>query len=209
MKELVVTLKQHTPMIHFQHYQENATLRASEVKPKLDRYILEQINDEERIALEKDKAITPKKSLNYKMRITPLGENLMKLKVNKKEDIYDTEDFPLLLSNIGGKKDKNSLTNFSMYKFIIIRIQTPSENLYKILYKIIPEFIMNNNFGQRSNKGFGSFTIKSITDNEQKTKHINCFSSMKKGDVFFEFPIENDAYSIDTQKKIFRIIEII
>ena len=40
MKTLKVTLKQHTPLIHFQHDQYGATLRASEVKPKLDRFII-------------------------------------------------------------------------------------------------------------------------------------------------------------------------
>ncbi len=35
-------LKQHTPMIHFQHRQNGATLRGTELKPKLDRYIIEQ-----------------------------------------------------------------------------------------------------------------------------------------------------------------------
>lgn len=36
---LTFTLKQHTPLIHFQHVQSGATLRASEVKPKLDRFV--------------------------------------------------------------------------------------------------------------------------------------------------------------------------
>lgn len=40
---LTFTLKQHTPIIHFQHDQLGATLRASEVKPKLDRFILTKI----------------------------------------------------------------------------------------------------------------------------------------------------------------------
>lgn len=40
MHKLEIKLKQHTPLIHFQHDQEGATLRASEVKPKLDRYII-------------------------------------------------------------------------------------------------------------------------------------------------------------------------
>ena len=43
MYKLEFTLKQHTPLIHFQHDQEGATLRASEVKPKLDKFILEQL----------------------------------------------------------------------------------------------------------------------------------------------------------------------
>lgn len=46
MYQLQFTLKQHTPIIHFQHDQDGATLRATEVKPKLDRYILEQLGKE-------------------------------------------------------------------------------------------------------------------------------------------------------------------
>ncbi|MBZ0200180.1 MAG: hypothetical protein K8H86_09955, partial [Ignavibacteriaceae bacterium] len=38
---LTFKLKQHTPIIHFQHQQHGATLRASELKPKLDKYLIE------------------------------------------------------------------------------------------------------------------------------------------------------------------------
>lgn len=41
-----VKLKQHTPLIHFQWDQKGATLRASEVKPKLDRFILTRLGRE-------------------------------------------------------------------------------------------------------------------------------------------------------------------
>ena len=47
MKTLTVTLKQHTPLIHFQHDQYGATLRASEVKPKLDKFILTKLGENE------------------------------------------------------------------------------------------------------------------------------------------------------------------
>ncbi len=40
MNTLTIKLKQHTPLIHFQHDQDGATLRASEVKPKLDKFII-------------------------------------------------------------------------------------------------------------------------------------------------------------------------
>lgn len=46
MYSLQFTLKQHTPLIHFQHHQAGATLRASEVKPKLDRFILMKLGKE-------------------------------------------------------------------------------------------------------------------------------------------------------------------
>src|SRR6185503_1492446 len=42
MQKLIFNLKQHTPIIHFQHDQDGATLRATEVKPKLDRFIIEK-----------------------------------------------------------------------------------------------------------------------------------------------------------------------
>lgn len=45
MYKLEFTLKQHTPIIHFQHDQDGATLRATEVKPKLDRFVLVKLGD--------------------------------------------------------------------------------------------------------------------------------------------------------------------
>lgn len=45
--KLTFSLKQHTPIIHFQHHQKGATLRATEVKPKLDRFIWDQWVKEE------------------------------------------------------------------------------------------------------------------------------------------------------------------
>ena len=40
--KLKFTLKQHTPIIHFQHNQHGATLRASELKPKLDKFLMKK-----------------------------------------------------------------------------------------------------------------------------------------------------------------------
>lgn len=49
MYKLEFTLKQHTPLIHFQHDQAGATLRATEVKPKLDQFIIEKLLMEQNI----------------------------------------------------------------------------------------------------------------------------------------------------------------
>ncbi|MCD8263196.1 MAG: hypothetical protein LUD02_02770 [Tannerellaceae bacterium] len=38
MNKIVVKLKQHSPFICFHPEQEGATLRASEVKPRLDKF---------------------------------------------------------------------------------------------------------------------------------------------------------------------------
>jgi hypothetical protein len=66
-------LKQHTPIIHFQHDQDGATLRATEVKPKLDRFIIEKLGKEN---VDKGWFNNFKKgSLDYKIRIeTPIRE---------------------------------------------------------------------------------------------------------------------------------------
>ncbi len=78
MYKLEIKLKQHTPIIHFQHHQEGATLRATELKPKLDRFIFGKYNSifkddplEENLL----KAFNPsnKESSRYKVRIFEKG----------------------------------------------------------------------------------------------------------------------------------------
>ena len=59
-------LEQQTPIIHFQHDQKGATLRATEVKPKLDRFILSKMGKKEAEA--GGWFIKDTKSLNYKLR---------------------------------------------------------------------------------------------------------------------------------------------
>lgn len=86
MYKLEFTLKQHTPLIHFQHNQDGATLRATEVKPKLDRYIIEKLtkkSGEEAIAEFKANAEWKKwlvgkgehPALDYKLSLTNSSGN--------------------------------------------------------------------------------------------------------------------------------------
>lgn len=213
MKTLIVKLKQHTPLIHFQHDQYGATLRASEVKPKLDRFIIENVfeNDwdnckeflvgykksrkesdkERKIEEEKLNQVLKQKfndgfrALNYKMKIEAcnldeyfkLEERDTKTKYDKRTgrniEVFSLEDFPMLLSNMGGKENKSDLMNFSYSSGINLIISffdiKKEENLkdtglYDIVEKEIRYFFANNNFGQRSTKGFGSFTVVKIND---------------------------------------------
>ena len=70
--QLEFTLKQHTPLIHF-HDHEGATLRATELKPKLDKFIVEQLGGWDKVdknwLIGKGKA--EHKALDYKVTITP------------------------------------------------------------------------------------------------------------------------------------------
>lgn len=82
MKTLKVTLKQHTPLIHFQHTENGATLRASEVKPKLDRFIIEKLgggnydNVKNQVKNTYPQLFIPKEgvfALDYKLKIKAFG----------------------------------------------------------------------------------------------------------------------------------------
>ncbi|MDX2070870.1 MAG: hypothetical protein SFV55_20745 [Haliscomenobacter sp.] len=78
--KLEIHLKQHTPIIHFQHAQPGATLRATEVKPKLDRFIRENfkrlfISAEDHFLYSKLDLFEPseKKQSSYKLSINREG----------------------------------------------------------------------------------------------------------------------------------------
>lgn len=77
MYKLEIKLKQHTPLIHFQHDQDGATLRASEVKPKLDKFILNKLSLEEKKKGRNEGWIKVKDNkmwLDYKMSIEAVGK---------------------------------------------------------------------------------------------------------------------------------------
>lgn len=175
MKTLKVTLKQHTPQIHFQHDQYGATLRASEVKPKLDRFILTKLgggNYEvgKEVAKNNGWLIGNKNALNYKMSIVPYEkkEISLKEKEDNKEDknVWVTETFPMILSNMGGKENKADLVNLSLYNHVVMTLIIWKDSLEKEMRDNIPVFFANTNFGQRHTKGFGSFTAYKFNDEE-------------------------------------------
>lgn len=149
MHTLKVTLKQHTPLIHFQHDQEGATLRASEVKPKLDKFILTKLGEGDyqngfEIAKKNSWIINNGKNdckaLDYKMRIEckePVDINLSIKQVEKRGVIqkdelerilFTTANYPdnmnsLIMGNMGGRI-KEDILNFVLYsniKIIVVR----------------------------------------------------------------------------------------
>ena len=81
--KLTFKLKQHTPIIHFQHDQHGATLRATEVKPKLDRFLIEKLQLTQKVNGKEVPKPEFKKwfinegkehpALDYKMRFEPVG----------------------------------------------------------------------------------------------------------------------------------------
>ena len=151
--KLEFTLKQHTPIIHFQSDQTGATLRATELKPKLDRFLIEQfekngIDYEGFLISGKDKALDYKVKIEAKGKIEKTLPNSFLFFSNNviKEDALKTKML----------KAHSVKLEFFSFKTVII------ENINNY----IDDFLLTTNFGARSSKGYGGFSKKS--DNLEK-----------------------------------------
>ena len=207
MNSLTIKLKQHTPLIHFQHDQEGATLRASEVKPKLDKYILTQLGGGD---YKKGKAEAKTKgwlvgkgdhpALDYKMRIevgklsSPkeylFASYLKRDKIGELEGlgikaISNTTFFAQEKENgkIREKKDWDTIGKKGLlWNDVTLCIFSLNNDLISCVQEKIANFFLCTNFGTRSDKGFGSFTVVSInekTDNVPNTieKYMEAFKT--------------------------------
>lgn len=156
-------LTQQTPLIHFQSGETGATLRASEVKPKLDRFLLKRLGDgdyEKGIdtARENGWLIGEHPALKYKMRFKAIGN------VSKSNPIYETKDkngkLKIFCYGCYFLTEKNDTTQSSFYEKVKLQIICFDKELDEIIKGSIDKFFAINNFGLRQNKGFGSFIIK-------------------------------------------------
>jgi len=162
MHKLIFTLQQHTPLIHFQPDQQGATLRASEVKPKLDRFIIEKLGGTDEVRKQHPEWFISKESsaLKYKLRLNNTGTNTQQtiLKLNKKNDKYESK-YPMILANMGGSKNIEELRDLVQFESIIGAIISNVKELTKIIAESVSVFFANNNFGNRCTKGFGSYSV--------------------------------------------------
>lgn len=202
MHTITVELKQHTPLLHFQHSQDGATLRASEVKPKLDKFITCNYfkNDfvkcsEFLIGFDKNKTDKLKskwdngfRALDYKIKVT--SSNFQKIPIPDKpvekngkvqtdnigQQLYTTNKYPdnspLIMSNIGGRP-KCELFNLTMAKSVIVEIITFNSVLANIIIDNLHSFFCKTSFGNRTSKGFGSFEVLSINGKEIEDNYID------------------------------------
>ncbi len=149
------TLKQHTPIIHFQSEQLGATLRATELKPKFDRFLKKyafdgEIPQEYLIDKEKD-------ALDYKVKIITNG-NIEKSLPNS---------FLFFANNaIKDPKDKTYMQKVQSIKVELFSFKT---KLLEIIKQNFEEFMLVTNFGSRSTKGYGSF-CKPLQNSERVLK---------------------------------------
>jgi hypothetical protein len=143
--KVVFTLKQHTPLIHFQSDQSGATLRATELKSKLDRFLLKHCPELKKYAKEHNKKL----SLPYKVKIEAQG------KIEK-----SLPNSFLFFSNNVIKEDaqKTKMLKAHAIKVVFFSFETA---LIKKIDEHIDDFLLITNFGARSSKGYGGFVRNS------------------------------------------------
>lgn len=208
MYQLKFTLKQHTPIIHFQHDQVGATLRATEVKPKLDRFILMKLGngnydagreeaknkgwliDKDKGALDyKLKIESPKTITKYFYTSNPIGKNDQSFKNVTKDKfqaayINQTQYFANnsnLKPNRIEKEDDVKLGLFG--DKIDAQIIAFKEDLNKELKKLLVEFFLSTNFGSRQTKGFGCFRVVKIYDKNDTENSNNDVKTFDEKDL--------------------------
>ena len=117
-------LKQHTPIIHFQHDQKGATLRASELKPKLDKFLIEKLALTETIEKKGAQAVVPKKDYEHWF--------------NNKEKL--SLDYKV---HIEAEERKVELDNLINLKIKTIKDRQTNQNKEKLFYTNLPGFFGN------------------------------------------------------------------
>ncbi len=173
----VIHLKQETPMLHFRCDEYGATVRATELKPKLDRYIKKVCT------VEKDWFIKDTNALNYKVRIKAIGAPKIS---DNREQACSSLDREGKIKNgrgINGMYFANMVTKgdnkedvkkkiYETYKETVfyengieMTVICFVKGLMDAIKENIQAFFILHNFGTRQSKGFGGFTVTKIDDN--------------------------------------------
>lgn len=184
--QLTFTLKQHTPIIHFQHDQAGATLRATEVKPKLDLFIMKKCLTSKNITWEHDQDARNK----FKQAALHPGDDEDKkywknwlvgkgksehVALDYKIAILDTDTRPINQRRITGisliNEEAGQLKTAVYSNLISVKIISGQQLLRTEIANLIELFFVIENFGNRQNKGWGCF-FHERTDSIAKVKYL-------------------------------------
>lgn len=162
-----------SPMIHFQADAFGSTLRATEVKPKLDRYLIKKAKA---VDFDIKPFIKSHNALDYKLTIEQVP------KENNGTEIKNSLGF-LYYGN-----------NKAIFENTRLKIVCFYDKLREFINKNIIDFFIVTNFGTSQNKGFGSFIIKDTPEVNFKiakvlkdyygAKSVYTFNFNKKQDDF-------------------------
>lgn len=187
--KLELDLKCHAPIIHFQPSTnaKGATLRASEVKPKFDKYLWTKEPEE----------LATYELLPYKMKFIAKKKEV----IDENEEDEDV-DIPLYYAK---DQKRMVITN----PRIVITCFDPI--LQKLIVKHIKNFFIVTNFGAAQGKGYGSFTIDSEKNDQVEQENIEKILMEEFGlKTLYKIDcnkLVEKLAKFEAIKKIFRIIE--
>ncbi|WP_033065796.1 hypothetical protein [Clostridium botulinum] len=180
MAKFKIELKQHTPLIHFQSEQPGAILRATEVKPKLDKFLQKYafsggFNEYKQYLIgykvgKTQNDFKDKKAFDYKLKIYTTHPNKMRMIDIKgaMQSLY-----------FAGRSNNGNIQGVFTNEDIILELFTFHEALVDIIKNNIEKFFCINNFGTRQDKGFGSFYLNKDLE-----------SQFNNAEEYFEYKIE-------------------
>lgn len=174
--KLKLQLKAQSPMIHFQHGSPGITLRATEVKPKLDRYLVKQ--------MEKKNMVIPK---NWKLKVE--GKDTIafnyKMTITSEAPVESAKPYRIYYGDLKDYEDTMIWTNPE------ISIFCRNIELLEFIKDHIENFFYVTNFGTMQNKGFGGF----IPEDKFTTESLSEENIRQLADVFAK-EAESDIYYI-------------
>lgn len=184
-----INIQQITPLIHFQVHSIrdakigktkeqafDATLRASELKPKIDKFISNDLVNVNKQLYEKyskvinnnftKEILNQKGNSQYKIRIISTKNNI---NTAKKNGAY--------FGTAGNTKTEN----------LTISIFSYNSKIKELVGDVIPYVLVLNNFGARQSKGFGGFIPKGMNEFDfemiLKSKYENVYKKELKTGV--------------------------
>lgn len=187
--KITYELEQLTPMLHFQGKETGATVRASEMKPKLDRFLAEwydkEMLEEWKLKKENDNKDDNKEeklpAFHYKMSIIADGRDR-----RGENAFYDERYFP------GGYFGKVKPPYVVKHRTIKVTIICFIPELFKKIKDIFPTFIAVTNFGMRQRMGYGCFQVKG-SDRESLMKLF--VNKMNPSDILlYAIPYPNSSH---------------
>lgn len=219
--KLTYQLKQQTPMLHFQYEQSGATLRVTEVKPKLDRFLISKLGGGEYEAVKKEFKEANTKlfigdtfALNYKMQINATGEKKVsefkrfteeaskEFDRNKRNQLKNKARSQINGMYFGNQGDSEKYKETVFYRDPIdLSVSCFIPDLIEIINKHIAEFFAVTNFGTRQTKGFGGFSL--LINGEEPINENNIIGFLKEHKYLFFYANEKKDDPMQIAKAIY------
>lgn len=172
--KLEYKLVQQTPMIHFQSEDPGATIRGSELKPKLDRFIAEWCR-------RRRQPIEPgwRQDPSARPHETGYGALRYKATVQTGEQVSpkDPTDGPLKGIYFGNIKRNDPSNKYTVQydQPLSLTIVCFVPGLRQVIESCIETFFVSEAFGTRQNRGFGCFTLQQTNEDRAADLLVSWF----------------------------------